>query len=92
MYKNFSSKIMEAEIALDRFYGCFRFSCAGEIDVAANTLISLYQYSKIHYNAGANDCLCFEQISDEISRFDTDLYYQNPSYLECSYQEGYLLD
>ena len=31
-------------------------------------------------------------ISDEISRFDTDLYYQNPSYLECSYQEGYLLD
>jgi hypothetical protein len=31
-------------------------------------------------------------ISDEISRFSTDLYYQNPSYLECSYQAGYLLD
>ncbi len=31
-------------------------------------------------------------ISDEISRFDTDLYYQNPSYLEWSYREGYLLD
>lgn len=31
-------------------------------------------------------------ISDEISDFNTDLYYQNPSYLECSYQEGYLLD
>lgn len=31
-------------------------------------------------------------ISDEISDFNTDLYYQNPSYLEWSYREGYLLD
>lgn len=31
-------------------------------------------------------------ISDEISDFQTDAYYQNPSYLECSYQAGYLLD
>lgn len=31
-------------------------------------------------------------ISDKISDFQTDVYYQNPSYLECSYQEGYLLD
>jgi hypothetical protein len=31
-------------------------------------------------------------ISDEISRFSTDLYYQNPSYLEWSYRSGYLLD
>lgn len=31
-------------------------------------------------------------ISDEISDFKTGVYYQNPSYLECSYQEGYLLD
>ena len=31
-------------------------------------------------------------ISDEISNFNTDLYYQNPSYLECSYKEGHLLD
>lgn len=31
-------------------------------------------------------------ISDEISEFQTDLYYQNPSYLECSYRAGYLLD
>ncbi len=30
-------------------------------------------------------------ISDEISNFQTDLYYQNPSYLECSYREGHLL-
>lgn len=31
-------------------------------------------------------------ISDKISDFHTDIYYQNPSYLECCYREGYLLD
>ncbi|MDO4327627.1 MAG: hypothetical protein Q4E24_16655 [bacterium] len=31
-------------------------------------------------------------ISEKISDFKTDVYYQNPSYLECSYQAGYLLD
>ncbi len=31
-------------------------------------------------------------ISDRISDFQSDLYYQNPSYLECSYKAGYLLD
>lgn len=31
-------------------------------------------------------------ISDKISAFQTDVYYQNPSYLECSYEAGYLLD
>ena len=31
-------------------------------------------------------------ISDKISDFETDIYYQNPSYLECSYEAGYLLD
>ena len=31
-------------------------------------------------------------ISDKISDFQTDIYYQNPSYLECSYMAGYLLD
>ncbi|MBS5063380.1 MAG: hypothetical protein KHZ58_06350 [Hungatella hathewayi] len=31
-------------------------------------------------------------ISDEISDFKTGIYYQNPSYLECSYHAGYLLE
>ena len=31
-------------------------------------------------------------ISDKISDFRTGVYYQNPSYLECSYEAGYLLD
>ena len=30
-------------------------------------------------------------ISDEISDFNTDLYYHNPDYIECSYKEGKLL-
>ena len=30
-------------------------------------------------------------ISDEISNFNPDLYYQNPDYLEWSYREGKLL-
>lgn len=31
-------------------------------------------------------------ISDRISDFKTGIYYENLSYLECSYQEGVLLD
>lgn len=31
-------------------------------------------------------------ISDEISDFRTGVYFENPSYLMCSYQEGHLLD
>ena len=31
-------------------------------------------------------------ISDKISDFKTDLYYQNPDYLEWSYREGKWLD
>ena len=31
-------------------------------------------------------------ISEKISDFNSDIYYQNPSYLECSYQAGCLLD
>ena len=31
-------------------------------------------------------------LSDEISDFKTGVYYQNPGYLEASYQSGYLLD
>lgn len=30
-------------------------------------------------------------ISDEISNFNTNVYYSNPDYLKCSYEEGFLL-
>ena len=31
-------------------------------------------------DAEVNHCLSFEQVSDEISNFNSDLYYQNPDY------------
>ena len=31
-------------------------------------------------------------ISDEISDFNSSVYYSNPDYLRCSYDEGILLD
>ncbi len=31
-------------------------------------------------------------ISDEISNFNTSVYYSNPDYLRCCYEDGYLLD
>ena len=31
-------------------------------------------------------------ISDEISDFRTGVYFENMSYLQCSYESGYLLD
>lgn len=31
-------------------------------------------------------------ISDEISDFKSGVYYENPSYLKCSYEAGYLLN
>ena len=30
-------------------------------------------------------------ISDEISNFNSNVYYSSPEYLKCSYEEGYLL-
>lgn len=54
------------------------------------------------HDAEVNHCLSFEQVSDEIiekyripkGEFDTitNCKYKIPSYLECSYKAGYLLD
>lgn len=60
----------------------------------------LYSYIILDCAEDENICnICEETfkvfssfISDEISNFSTDLYYQNPSYLEWSYKSGYLLD
>ena len=47
---------------------------------------------KLLHDAEMDHCLSFEQVSDKISEFNTDLYYQNPDYLEWSYRDGKLLD
>lgn len=56
-------------------------------------------YSIIILNSSRNKDIAVEIInvfssfiSDKISEFSSDLYYQNPDYLVCSYQAGYLLD
>ncbi|MBU5484113.1 hypothetical protein KQI86_07205 [Clostridium sp. MSJ-11] len=42
--------------------------------------------------AEVNHCLSFEQVSDEISDFDSSVYYSNPEYLKYSYLEEKLLE
>lgn len=41
------------------------------------------------------DMICVGKKQDNLVEraccFNTDLYYQNPDYLECSYREGHLL-
>lgn len=44
------------------------------------------------HDGEVNHCLSFEQVSDEISVFNTDLYYQKSDYLECCYREGRILE
>lgn len=54
--------------------------------------IGIKGIKKLLRDAEVNHCLSFEQVSDAISNFNSDLYYQNPDYLEWSYREGKLLD
>lgn len=42
--------------------------------------------------ANVNHCLSFEQISDEISDYNSSLYYSNPDYIKCSYEAGTILE
>lgn len=56
-------------------------------------------YSRLIMDCSQNDNLISELhniftsfISDKISDFKTGIYFENPSYLKCSYKAGYLLD
>lgn len=77
----------------------------GKFDTIANCKYSVPSYLDIGklYSIMIEDCaqpgeelselinIFTSFISDEISDFNTDLYYQNPDYLEWSYREGRLL-
>ena len=77
----------------------------GKFDTIANCKYSVPSYLDIGklYSIMIEDCaqpgeelselinIFTSFISDEISDFNTDLYYQNPDYLEWSYREGKLL-
>jgi hypothetical protein len=78
----------------------------GDFDTISNCKYDIPSYQDIGKLYSIMICDCAENgnivsetinvfssfISDEISKFYTDLYYQNPSYLECSYKEGRLLE
>lgn len=92
----------------DYFYVCSLIEYIGRVTKNRRgkivEIIGKSGIEKLLYDAEVNHCLSFEQVSDEliklfssfisdkISDFQTDLYYQNPSYLECSYKAGCLLD
>lgn len=75
----------------------------GEFDTITGSKYRIPGYLKL-YSIIINDCaeegkevdelnsICSSFISDAISDFRTDLYYQNLDSLECSYRGGVLLD
>ena len=78
----------------------------GDFDTLSGCKYSVPSYLDIGklYSIMVEDCaepgkeaeelmkICSSFISDAISNFNSDLYYQNPDYLEWSYREGKLLD
>ena len=78
----------------------------GEFDTISNCQYSVPSFLDIGklYSIMIEDCAKLGEevqelmnifqsfISDAISNFNSDLYYQNPDYLEWSYREGELLD
>ncbi len=69
-----------------------KYTVPGFMDIGKLYSIMIEDCAKPGEELGELMNLFCSFISDEISNFQTDLYYQNPSYLECSYKEGYLLD
>lgn len=78
----------------------------GDFDTVSNCMYTVPGYQDIGklYSILIEDCaekgaevkelmqIFCSFISDAISNFNSDLYYQNPNYLECCYKEGKILD
>ncbi len=75
----------------DTITGC-KYAVPGFMDIGKLYSIMIEDCAERGKEADELMKIFFSFISDKISDFQTDLYYQNPSYLECSYREGYLLD
>jgi hypothetical protein len=69
-----------------------KYSVPGYLDIGKLYSIMILDCAENDDIVGETIKIFSSFISDEISNFSTDLYYQNPSYLECSYKEGRLLD
>ena len=75
----------------DTITGC-KYSIPSYLDIGKLYAIMIEDCAEPGKEASELMQLFYSFISDEISNFKTGLYYETPSYLECSYQEGRLLD
>ena len=75
----------------DTITGC-KYSIPSYLDIGKLYAIMIEDCAEPEKEASVLIQIFSSFISDEISNFKTGLYYETPSYLECSYQEGRLLD
>lgn len=69
-----------------------RYSVPDSVDIGKLYAIIVKDKGDIEKRADAIHNVFSSFISDMISNFNSDLYYQNPSYIEESYMAGKLLD
>lgn len=75
----------------DTLSGC-KYSVPGYLDIGKLYSIMVEDCAEPGKEAEELMKIFSSFISDAISNFNSDLYYQNPDYLEWSYREGKLLD
>ena len=75
----------------DTLSGC-KYSIPSYLDIGKLYSIMIEDCAKPGKEAEELMKIFSSFISDEISDFNTDLYYQNPNYLEWCYREGKILD
>lgn len=68
-----------------------KYSVPSEIDIGRLYSIIIEECAKPGDEVNELIRVFSSFISEKISDFKTDVYYQNPSYLICSYREGHLL-
>ena len=105
LYDSKVNHCLSFEQVSDELIAQYRIPC-GDFDTITGCKYAIPSYMDIGklYSIMIEDCaevgkeveelikIFTSFISDKISDFQTDVYYQNPSYLEWSYKEGYLLD
>ncbi len=77
--------------SFDTITGC-KYSIPSYISIGKLYYIIIMRCTDVAHAAEEIYKIFSSFISDAISNFSSDLYYQNPDYLKCSYEEGHLLD
>lgn len=93
-FEHVSDEVIEAyhikNGVFDTITNC-EYSIPSYTDIGKLYTILVAECSEEGKEAEELEKICKSFISDEISNFETGLYYQNPDYLKWSYKEGYLL-